>query len=933
MCTLIVSIFNAPMDDLTSTAKTETFDLSDLSSYNIPRKSGKRPPPIPYTTTSAAPAAPAATAATAATATAAATSENISETTATTNTRPSLFTNAANSNKKHKAQQQHPQQQHLCSFTNRDSVDGQLEGKGCCNATENDCFLVCTQCSKEPMKRCVPCHGRLAKAIKDHKDSKAAKKIIHCNQATKILLSINWEEVNKTKTIPKTVTADGQKIKVPIKLTDRDNEFEWKIECPCCGSIKLPSAPDLPLKDELSPSTNNIKIHHIEVKQLAVTRDSHKPFIKSSLVELVIATPLVDSDAITSIQHRGFGPGDGSCVVFHSKPDHWVGKDDVHRIITTPNENNTSELLALSSINYDSFCDKITNTERMEYMKLVQCSVLPSFEIPTSNTKKRRQQSSNVSGGTRHVNLRNNRTSGAGGVSNGMHIDDLQIAHAGAHLQGAHCRRHNQTVTIALQDSNGLITSTPNFYAASSKRSFVSKIQTSSVMKGCEAKGVNIVEALLDEDNVTVKSSHIKREKLIEIHLEFTIHRINTAYLYKALAEHPKLRELGYSSVSSIATRNILASWEAARSFVESVDVDGSEETDTDDDFGADFNEEEKKKLRAEPPYDVGERVWYRVGADGDTSEYLDGATILSQIPTKEGEERKYNIHFSDSDAKGVLGEYSLSGEPGFGKYTDDDTPICMHAEYLKVMNKLQKKYNCLDPLLIFSARGNYNAVFDAVSAHRDNFGDTKKGAVEATLENAIDVPFDTGSSAGEKRKIPPSGKVASFDDVPGALLMIRLGIATIRDRFTEILELSKEYHCVIRQEKEKNEDRMMRSTSDQSQNSKKTRNQRKKRIRDAISRVTYNRGCWIRGKWYGEGGSILDWGSRYLGQSCTAVALRNRSGGTRTYRRRHRDAMRENDLRRRARQEGQGASRRDIAQRDIDRAHAYRRNQDLNLV
>ena len=896
------------------------FDLSDLSSYNIPRKSGKRPPPIPCTTTSAA---------TAATAAAAATSENISETTATTNTRPSLFTNAANSNKKHKAQQQHPRQQHLCSFTNHDSVDGHLGGKDCCNATENDCFMVCTRCAKKPMKRCIPCHGRLAKAIKHHKDKKAANKIIHCNQATTFLSLINWKDVNKTKTIPKTVTVAGQKINVPIKSTDRDNKFEWEIECPCCGSIKLPTAPALPLRDELSPNTNNIKIHHIEVNQLAITRDSHQPFIKPSFVELVIGTPLVDSDAISSIQHRGIGPGDGSCVLFHSKPDHWDGKEDVHRIIAAPNENNTSELLALSSINFDNFCDKITNTERIEYMKLVQCSVLPSFETSKPNKQQRRQQSSNVKGGASHVNLRNNRTNGANGVSNGMHIDDIQITNGSAHLQGAHCRRHNQTVTIALQDSDGLITSTPNFYAASSKRKFVVKPQTSCVVKGCEATGANIVEALLDENNVTVNSSEIGREKLLEIHLEFTIHRINTAYLYQALAKHPKLIELGYSAVSSIATRNILASWEASRTFLESVEpVDGSdEETDTDDDCGADFNEVEKEKLREEPPYDIGEQVRYRVSEDGDDSEYLDGATIIRQLPTEEGEERKYLIHFSDNNTTGELGEYLLSGEPGVGKYNDDEIPICNHAGYLDVMETLHKKYKCQNPLLIFSARGNYNAVFDAVSAHRDNFGDTNKGAVEATLENGIDIPFDIGATAGKKMKIPPSGKVAEFDDVPGALLMIRLGIATIRDRFTEILELSQEYHCVIRSEHEKNDDRINRSTV-------LSRIQRKKRIRDAISRVTYNRGCWFNYRWYESGGSVLDWGSRYVGQSCTAVALRNRSGSSRTYRRRRQDARREQALRFRARQEGQDAARRAIAaRREIDRSTAYRANENWNLV
>lgn len=158
--------------------------------------------------------------------------------------------------------------------------------------------------------------------------------------------------------------------------------------------------------------------------------------------------------------------------------------------------------------------------------------------------------------------------------------------------------------------------------------------------------------------------------------------------------------------------------------------------------------------------------------------------------------------------------------------------------------------------VLIWSSLSNYNIVFDAVAVHLDHFGSQRNdNTVKAVIENGREIPV---GAATPEMQLPENGTIVPFSQIPGALYMPRLGVATIRDRYTELLELHHEYHCVLTQGKLQT-----------------SRTNKKNIARDAISSCTHDRGCWFGGKFYSQGGAALDWGSRYSGQSTTAVRWR----------------------------------------------------------
>lgn len=271
-----------------------------------------------------------------------------------------------------------------------------------------------------------------------------------CNEATKFVMAIDWALAIKEKTLPEKIMIDDEEIDVPISKTAKSNVFDWTIPCHSCGTLTLPDEPPLPIKDELKPSLKNIKFHHIDIETTVINRSTMEEVEIMSHVELVIVKPLVDMDTISAAQHRRFGQDtiDGECIVFHSKPTHWGDSKNVYRIIATPNPSNANELLALSSIHFDDFSETVKVEEMQAYMKLVQCSVLPTFEKVNKddNSMRRRNCCKNSQGAYRYSNLRCCRKNGAAGTNNGMDLKDIQEAQSSPNMIGHHCRHISQTV-------------------------------------------------------------------------------------------------------------------------------------------------------------------------------------------------------------------------------------------------------------------------------------------------------------------------------------------------------------------------------------------------------------------------------------------------------------------------------------------------------
>ncbi len=732
---------------------------------------------------------------------------------------------------------------------------------------------MCDDCRGITHKRCFDCYKKLSTVLLKEVDKLRDGEKMLCNHATKVVMNIDWTAAINNSKLPNKITIDGKVRDVPISKTDVPTEFKWNVPCQSCGNISLPKEQPLPIKKEkLKPSLNNINYHHIDVETTTIDRNTTKPQKTNVHVELVIVEPIVDMETISSVQHRRFGAGtiDGECIVFHSKPTHWGDDGNVYRIIATRNPTNPNELLALSSIHFDKFSESVTRQEMQAYMKLIQCSVEPTYEKVNKDDTKMRRRSfcRNSQGGYRSGQIRVNRNSGPAGTNNGMELRDIQEAQSSPNMKGANCRHVSQTVQTAITRNDGLITKVPQFYHAPNDDKFTRSIFCAPALKGCQAEGKHVLESIKDSPEHLTKGTTNKR--LMDIHYEFTLARIESALLNKALSTHPSLKVLGYETVSSEATNNVLNSWasttrisdDAAEENATNVPSESAVE-EVDEGDVDELNEDEKRSILDNPPYEIGECVFYTTGNPCDQN-WISNGRIIKQMRTEEGTTRKYLVNIGDGEDR-IFDEYHLSGEPGTGIYTDEDVPIYSDTEYdglVKMLTNITR-----DTVLLWSARSNYNVLWCSVACHLDYFG--KKGndkAVNASIENGREVP--SGRHCNEL-KLPQSGTIVPFRRVPGALYMPRLGIATIRDRYTELIDLHQEFHCVLTQER------------------KETTSTNKKNIgRDAISRSTYDRGCWFCGNFFAQGGSVLDWGSRLTGSSASAVIYRARQDRVRRDRR-----------------------------------------------
>jgi hypothetical protein len=117
-----------------------------------------------------------------------------------------------------------------------------------------------------------------------------------------------------------------------------------------------------------------------------------------------------------------------------------------------------------------------------------------------------------------------------------------------------------QTVQLAVMDEDGLITRVPNIYHSAETNKFTTSIHTSCAMKGSQATGKSLLASLLNpQDYMELK---VEQRRLMDIHVEFTLSRINAAYLFRDLGDHHVLNdELGCQCINEVATRNVLDAW------------------------------------------------------------------------------------------------------------------------------------------------------------------------------------------------------------------------------------------------------------------------------------------------------------------------------------------------------------------------------------
>ena len=754
----------------------------------------------------------------------------------------------------------------VCSFSSPLYTNDNTKKSVCKSSIDKTPFIMCSNClrNNRPVYRCFNCYQKLAEELKNVAERNKSSELI-CNDATEYVRTIDWTRAKKESDI---IIREQMVKKIDTNL------FQWVDTCPCCGDKMLPPPPPLPIKVDKTQLDNQ----EIRTSQFVLDHDTIDPTTceslpSQSLIELVYVPPLFESDMLDELKHRRFGPNDGWCRTFHSKPDPSSSVPQ-YRIIVTPSTRDESELVAVSTCCYAPQHRRKFNAEIMqEYVKAIQ----EAGRVETSSGKTQfRPLPKNISGGVRFAHLRSSRASGAGGINNSMQLGDIKAAQASPLIHGAQARRPEQTVQVALS-RDGLITELPLIYWGPKSNSFTRNFKGNyPAMKGNFSYGHKVLTAILNMNDETKK-------RLLPLHEHFTVCRIDTAFIYRALETHPVIRELGYNTVSSCATNNIITSWQETKKFVVNRGLKDASSKSSDPSFN--------ESLRSQPDYTDGEEIWY-ISPDDDDS--IDDnwrmGVVLHKVENDESEERLYCIqrldvaNDDDDDEDDIILVYEdcMTGKIGSGKWMDELDVDRTTDDKLQAIEKILDNYGDINLVLLWSTVGNYNTVLDSVGMHRDNFGSEHKGSVKETIENGIDVPFGECDPA---MKLPPSGSIVEMSAVPGSLFIPALGVATIRDRGVELIDLHQHLHTVVCREEVNNQScRQLVQSS--------TATNPAARIRDSISRSTVDRGAWCDGKFYPHGGSILDWTSRLIGSSITAVTLRARVGHTRQYRHERRQAI-----------------------------------------
>ena len=162
-----------------------------------------------------------------------------------------------------------------------------------------------------------------------------------------------------------------------------------------------------------------------------------------------------------------------------------------------------------------------------------------------------------------------------------------------------------------------------------------------------------------------------------------------------------------------------------------------------------------------------------------------------------------------------------------------------------------------------------------------DDFGKTRQPdhRVNATLENAMD---NMKGQPDDRYSLPECGTATAISTIPGSLLFIRFGVATIRDSNIELLDAHDTFHCVV--DHESPPVRTVPPVTSTETNKRKRQIKKAREVEELnkLDMAIRTRGCWMNGKFYREGYSIIDWDSKYLGNSTTATLFRERRCQTR---------------------------------------------------
>jgi len=612
----------------------------------------------------------------------------------------------------------------------------------------------------------------------------------------------------------------------------------------------------------------------------------------------------------------------GTSIVYHQKPlpDTPSPSGIRARVLLVPVENDQGDIVdgeytALSTMLFEDTPQISDNRAAKDiYANCIQDAsqvpaALKSNNESTQKKYHRRRQNHNTNGGRSNAYLRNNRVGGAGGNANGLSTELVKLTQASPHVVGAEPRDAHSCVQTAVQErTNGLVTKLPLFYSAASQKNkgkFTTSPNCSPVIKSCESKGIDVLDQVLE-----VSSS--QKDHVRSLLCRFAVSKVTAGILLEALEENEAIKKAGIRRISVEAKANTINCYDETVNFIEN----GCSLSPVAATAAAASNSIEQE-VSSLPPYKRNEDIYYQLNENerDNGASWLMGK-IKRLVETKSNDERIYEVIPHDNTNTIQLSEYLISGIPGTGQWDDNDyVEEKVAGNDLLVIKQLFEDGVTQHAIELLSTRGQFNVMHSPVGAHVDDFGKTRQPdhRVNATLENAMD---NMKGEADPRYSLPVCGTATDISTIPGSLLFIRFGVATIRDSNIELLDAHNTFHCVI-----DHETPPVRTVPEVTSTETKKRKRERKKAREVeelnkLDKAIRTRGCWMNGKFYPEGYSIIDWDSKYLGNSTTARVFRERRSQTRdgrvTYRHeRSAAAARESDrLIQRANQEGTALAR-----------------------
>ena len=418
-------------------------------------------------------------------------------------------------------------------------------------------------------------------------------------------------------------------------------------------------------------------------------------------------------------------------------------------------------------------------------------------------------KSINHPGGFSSSSFRVNRVGGSNGSASNVSIASLKKIACDANVVNSIGRHHDSVVAVPFQNTDGLVTNIVPYYARMKVDGCVGGSDNQTRFVHPPYTSLPRRGSVAHGDNLVKDIMSSLPQRLIL--RAFTAYRLSTSYLLAGESEFPTSTQEGMETIHRFQTDMAM---------LREADYHTGTDEHTDEVFSP------------------GDYVLVSIEGEYEPA-------VISEVHS----DNVLSVALVYSQNKRVVGRDDVKGYAQLGSFTDDDIASRSRIRIYSKM-KLLRQMGCTD-LEIIASKSDYTSCFDCTYGHKDTFG---SNAMDSLIENKLVCPIGDADNAVVEPEDRFLGTVP-----PGALAYPRYKVSTVLS--SENLEMHV-LHDAVHFGKVLHKNLKKPDNHCSLPNKKKSSAKRTKL--ELLNEVIDKRGCWSNGKFFPEGGALLDWNSRY---------------------------------------------------------------------